>query len=121
MVFSFILTGCSTVEYDLPFSKAVEHSYCGVMCEIIGKSDICTLAPRQYIIKTSVKNLEIEWRVLSGDITLLSGQVTSSASFSFGDSFKTGRIYCMVKEKGGGRACAEIETIVYDSNCNELW
>jgi hypothetical protein len=56
---------------------------------------VCVNGSYSYTYSTDISNPTITWSVVSGSITLTSGQGTSTATFQFGAGFTSGSIQAL--------------------------
>jgi len=78
-------------------------------CNISGSTLVSGNTTRTFTYTTDISNSTITWTVLSGNITITSGQGTSSASFRFGSSFAGGSIRAV--GQNGALICSDVITI----------
>lgn len=76
----------------------------GTCCDIDGRILVEPNSTYTYSHKTTLDVNTIEWIILAGEITLISGQNTNSPTFKFGNTFVNGTI----KAKTNGDMCDNV-------------
>ena len=77
----------------------------GTCCDIDGRILVEPNSTYTYTHTFNRGLYSVDWTVLSGDITLVSGQNTNSATFKFGNNFTTGQISAFATAKINGLEC----------------
>ncbi|UII25405.1 hypothetical protein LVD15_19155 [Fulvivirga maritima] len=82
-------------------------------CDIIGNSKACPSTTNYYNYEGSSSSSTVTWSVTSGDISIISGQGTTHAQFSFGSNFESGIISAYGE---GQETCSVSKTILKEED-----
>jgi hypothetical protein len=86
-------------------SKAEIDAHPGTACCVSGFLKAAPGQTLSYEYYSNIENAAITWNVMSGSITIVSGQHTPVVTVKFGRNFTTGQL--VGKATGTGRTCSE--------------
>ncbi|WP_428742348.1 hypothetical protein [Tenacibaculum sp.] len=118
-----LLTSCSDENIndlkDTPQTTEApskDYSY-KTTCDITGNSCVFPNSTNTYTYTSNFNNSNINWSVLSGDITIKSGQGTKTITLEFGINFQGGEITAQGSDNGT-LTCSDNFVISKCSGCN---
>jgi len=85
-----------------------EDSYPGTICCVTGSELASPGEKLSYEYNSNINGPVYDWEIVSGSITIVSGQNTSTITLEFGEDFTTGEIH---GKADGDEVCTELFTI----------